>query len=94
MHERFCFWSESDWRRAVENEGLVVASASHSYANPWIVENRFRNQVELFERQGDSLSRLPYPVTNLLLIAEKTHGSGVGPAPAPSSALTGTMGRQ
>ncbi len=72
MHERFCFWSESQWRTAVEAEGLHIAAGSHSFSNPWIVQNRFRGKVALFERGPQGLLPLPDPVTNLILIAQQT----------------------
>jgi trans-aconitate methyltransferase len=71
MHETFCFWSFSQWAKAVEQAGFTVQPESRAYANPWIVENRLRGKVEFFQRNGDRLEPLPYPVSNLILIAEK-----------------------
>ena len=69
MHERFCFWSESDWRRELEAVGFRVAPDSHSYLNPWIEENRLAGQVELFDPETGE--KLTYPPTTILLIGEK-----------------------
>jgi hypothetical protein len=71
MHETFCFWSFLQWRSAVENAGFSVHPSSHAYTNPWIVENRLRGRVALFRKSGSILEPLAYPVTNMLLIAEK-----------------------
>lgn len=71
MHETFCFWSFSDWRQAVERQGFTVHPASQAFANPWIVQNRYQGKVELLREAGGELMPLPYPVTNMVLAAEK-----------------------
>lgn len=71
MHERFCFWSFSDWKEALEAVGFQLEASSHAYTNPWIRENRFENQVMLFEKEGDALKEISYPPTNALLVARK-----------------------
>lgn len=71
MHERFCFWSFAQWSEAAREAGFQVASASHAFTNPWIVENRWRDRAVLYQRCGTELQPLPYPVTNMLLIADK-----------------------
>ena len=76
MNEEFCFWSYSGWREVLREvgfnvleEGAQAKSASRVYANPWIVENRYRNQVQLFA--ADTGKQLDYPPTNMVLVAEK-----------------------
>lgn len=76
MNEEFCFWSYSRWREVLREVGFNVLeegaqgkSASRVYANPWIVENRYRNQVQLFA--ADTGKQLEYPPTNMVLVAEK-----------------------
>ena len=71
MHERFCFWSISDWKNHLEEAGFRVDSNSTDYTNPWIAENRFRDKVELFELVDSKLQRLDYPPTNALIVARK-----------------------
>lgn len=71
MHETFCFWDFAQWRQAVEQVGFAVHPASHAYTNPWIVENRYRGKVDLFRKIGTTLEPMAYPVTNMVLIAEK-----------------------
>lgn len=71
MHETFAFWSFSDWKAEVEKAGFEVNAQSLAFTNPWIVENRFRNKVELFVKREQRWEPFDYPVTNMLLIAEK-----------------------
>ncbi len=71
MHETFCYWSFADWSRAVEAAGFRVLPASSAYANPWIVQNRYEGKAALFRRGPAGLERLPWPPTNMLLVAEK-----------------------
>jgi len=68
MHETFCFWDFEDWKKSLTNAGFSIAAGSHAYTNQWIVNNRLKGKVELFDE-----NRLPleYPVTNMLMIAEK-----------------------
>jgi hypothetical protein len=67
MHEAFCYWGFGDWRVAVERAGFRVMPASHAFTNPWIVANRYEGKVRLL-RGGEAM---PWPVTNMLLVAEK-----------------------
>lgn len=68
MHERFCFWSYSDWGKELEKAGFIIDAASHDYTNPWIAENRFIGKAELFTEE---LEKLNNPPTNALMIARK-----------------------
>jgi hypothetical protein len=70
MHETFCFWSFAEWRAAVERAGFRVLPASNAFANPWIVKNRYEGKARLF-RPGPTLTPLDWPVTTMLLAAEK-----------------------
>lgn len=71
MHETFCFWDFQQWRSAVEAAGFRVHPASTAYANPWLVEHRYRGRAELFAERGGALVPREHDVTNMLLIAEK-----------------------
>ena len=68
MHEAFCFWNFADWTRALAEAGLTVLSGSHAYVNPWRVEHSFQKRVRLYGLDG---MPLPFPVTNMVLPAEK-----------------------
>ena len=70
MHETFCFWSFTDWKEALEEVGFRLKPESKAYQNPWIVENRWHEKVKLF-KQSDANKPIPYPPTNMLIVAEK-----------------------
>ncbi len=69
MHETFCFWDFDEWKANLVSAGFRIEPTSNAYANPWIVENRLKGKVTLFD-----LNRieLPYPVTNMMMIASKS----------------------
>lgn len=71
MHETFTFWSIDDWKAELEKVGFVIAPESQAYTNTWIVDNRLKGKVELYIEANGKLEALPYPVTNMILIAEK-----------------------
>jgi hypothetical protein len=78
MHEEFAFWSFAQWKAALSDAGFHVlenpnapAEGSRVYLNPWLVENRYQGKVALFSRQGDALVPLPFPPSNVVLVAEK-----------------------
>lgn len=72
MYETFCYWSFSEWKSEMEKAGFKILSSSVAFVNDWMVKNRFENEAELFEEQGNSLVRKEYPVTNMFMIAERT----------------------
>jgi hypothetical protein len=71
MHETFCFWTFTDWTRHLEGAGFTVLPQSKAYPNRWIVDNRLTGKVGLFECIGEDVVPLAYPVTNMILVAEK-----------------------
>lgn len=71
MHETFCFWDVKEWTDVLEQTGFKVLQDSHAYTNEWIVQNRLKGKVELFEEKMNGVLQLPYPVTNMILLAEK-----------------------
>src|SRR5262249_35419089 len=60
-----------EWKAAVEKAGFVVAPGSHAFTNPWLVANRYEGKAKLFREVDGTLVPLAWPVTNLLLVAEK-----------------------
>lgn len=80
MNEEFCFWSHAHWRTVLGEIGFRVLDAgtssscgSRAYTNPWIVAHRYRGHARLVA--PDDLAReLPYPPTNMVLVAEKPPG--------------------
>ena len=71
MHETFCFWDFDEWKAVLAETGFRILQESRAYTNEWIVDNRLKGKVELFERRRGHLARLDYPVTNVILLAEK-----------------------
>lgn len=73
MHERFCFWSLSDWKSQLEAVGFVVDPSSYTYRNEWIVENRFEGKVALYEANdmNEPQIKMDFPVTSIVIIAKK-----------------------
>jgi hypothetical protein len=71
MHERFCFWSFDDWKKALQSAGFHIDPVSRSYRNEWLVKNRFEGKADLFVRENGKLLPHPYPVTHMLMVAEK-----------------------
>ncbi|AYB30924.1 transferase [Chryseolinea soli] len=71
MHETFCFWDFDEWKQHLEQAGFTIAPESKAYTNPWIVENRLRGKLELFEQTENGLWQIEYPVTNMILLGEK-----------------------
>ena len=69
MHETFCFWDIKDWKKHLTEAGFSIAAGSNAYTNQWIVNNRLKGKVQLF---GEDLSPVGYPVTNLIMVAEKS----------------------
>ena len=57
--------------QALQLAGFAIHPASHAFSNTWIVENRFRDKVVLFRKFDNRLEPMSFPVTNMLLIAEK-----------------------
>ncbi|MBL7834586.1 MAG: transferase [Cyclobacteriaceae bacterium] len=70
MHETFCFWDFEEWKTNLQAAGFTIASNSSAYTNDWIVTNRLIGKVELLNAAG-SLEKIPYPVTNMIMIAAK-----------------------
>ena len=72
MHERFCFWTYTDWMREMEAVGFQVLPQSNAYTNDWIVKNRLEGKVRLYRLLPDKvLEPISFPVTHMLLLAEK-----------------------
>ncbi|HWI57509.1 MAG TPA: methyltransferase [Bacillota bacterium] len=75
MNEEFCFWSATQWKQVLLETGFHILEnpnqpeqGSRVYANPWIVQNRYEGHVQLFSVGG---SPLPWPPTNMVMVAEK-----------------------
>jgi len=78
LNEEFTFWNFGQWKGELGAAGFRVlenpnapGESSRAYCNPWMVEHRFKGKVELFRASGDVLEPMVYPVTNMVLVAEK-----------------------
>ena len=68
MHERFCFWSLTDWKKALSDAGFEIHPDSGAFSNPWILKNRFMGKAEIFSLD---MQRMDYPVTNGIMVGMK-----------------------
>lgn len=77
MHETFWYWDYNNWSQAVQNAWFVVHQDSYAFRNEWIVENRWKGKIAMYTSKQDvpqryiELENIDYPVTNMLLIADK-----------------------
>jgi hypothetical protein len=78
LNEEFTFWNFDEWKQALADAGFHVLEnpndkegTSRVYTNPWVVENRYKGKVQLFKKINGCLVPVPYPPTNIVLVAEK-----------------------
>lgn len=78
LNEEFAYWSFSEWKQALINTGFTVLEnesdsmiASRSYTSEWIVDNRWKGKVELYDYVDGELKEVSYPPTHMVLIGEK-----------------------
>jgi trans-aconitate methyltransferase len=71
MHEKFSYFSLIEWQEALEKFGFKITNESSDYSNPWIIENRFEWKAKIFKKIWEDLVLQDYPVTNMVLVAEK-----------------------
>ncbi|MFN8613263.1 MAG: methyltransferase domain-containing protein [Vulcanimicrobiota bacterium] len=84
IQEEYTYFSQEQFEAHFAEMGLRVL-VSTPLSNPWIVENRFEGQFELYDAAG---LRMDYPPTNYLIVGEKVgQGEGVGfrAQPAPKA---------
>jgi len=78
LNEEFCFWGFEAWQEALCSAGFEIGRPdngvpmSRVYTNPWIVEHRFKGKVTLYKLKDGILVPLEYPVTNMVLVGEKS----------------------
>lgn len=70
--EEYTFFTADDYRNELEKLGARVLHTA-PYQNPWIVENRFKDQFKLYTESG---APLPYPATNFFAVAQKIPEGG------------------
>lgn len=70
LKEEFAFNDVDEHASALEKAGFVVL-AKKAYVNDWIVNNRLKGKVRLFNKRNGILVPTNYPVTNMVLVGEK-----------------------
>lgn len=68
VQEEYAWWTPDDFRRILSGLGGRVTYAS-PYWNPWILANRFRGKVKIFNENGAPRN---FPATNFVAVVEKT----------------------
>ncbi len=71
MHETFCFWDFDEWKAQLTAAGFMIHPGSGVFTNQWIVENRWKGKVSLFEWKSGGVSPITYPVTHMILVGVK-----------------------
>ena len=78
LNEEFAFWDFNQYKKALIEAGFRVIEnpnepslGSRVYRNQWIVDNRWKNKVELYCVGKNDLEKMEYPVTTMVLVAEK-----------------------
>ena len=70
--EEYGWWTPEDYRRELAALGGRVIYAA-PFWNPWIVENRFRDKLRLFNESG---APRYFPATNFIAVVEKVREGG------------------
>ncbi len=65
--EEYLYFSQKDFEDAFESRGLRLLLSRPIY-NQWIIANRWRNQVYIYDLSG---GEVPYPPTNFMIIGQK-----------------------
>jgi SAM-dependent methyltransferase len=71
LHETFCFWDFEEWKDQLQAAGFKIHSDSKAFANPWIVEHRWKGKAALFTYKEGKLAEEEYPVTTMFLMGIK-----------------------
>ena len=78
LNEEFAFWSFTEWKKVLNEIGFSVLenpnnknTGSHTYTNSWIVNNCWKGKVSFFRQTSSGLEPMEFPVTNMVLVAEK-----------------------
>lgn len=72
LNEQYAFWTPRMAAQSAVACGARVLT-SRSVRNPWVVANNFRGQVARFDESGRTL---PWPGTNMVLVAQRLNTRG------------------
>ncbi|HLP79419.1 MAG TPA: methyltransferase domain-containing protein [Acidobacteriota bacterium] len=77
MNEEFAFYDIDDWKRKLRKHGFQVVEtkdgkpATRTYSSSWIKEHVWQDSVKLFEIKNNIVVPHEFPVTNMILVAQK-----------------------
>jgi SAM-dependent methyltransferase len=82
MNEEFSFWDIKQWQAELSKIGFTIIhddaidkKFSGAYVNQWIVQNRWQPCVTIYKKNTEEkLVEQPFPVTNMVLVGEKSIG--------------------
>lgn len=72
LQEEYGYFTQKEFEEIFSGLGLRTI-VSHPIYNPWIIRNRYRGQVSLFNLNFEPIG---FPPTNFLIAGEKVTGSG------------------
>lgn len=74
LQEEYGYFTQKEFEEIFANLGLRTI-VSYPIYNPWIIQNRYRNQFSLYDK---GLNDLGFPPTNYLIAGEKVGDKGSG----------------
>ncbi len=80
MNEEFTFWDLKEWQAELSEVGFTIVhddavekKFSGAYTNQWIVQNRWQPCATIYKKNPEGkLIEQPFPVTNMVLVGEKS----------------------
>jgi len=79
LNEEFTHLDFEEWKKLLQKVGFKIIEdsinsekSSRAYVNQWIVENRYKNKAKIFEMINKKLIQIDFPVTNMVLVGEKS----------------------
>ena len=70
LSEQFGIWTLREYQKILLEVGFVIKHAE-TYVLPWLLENRYTKDFEVYHLVNGVLSHAPYPPSTMLLVAEK-----------------------
>lgn len=72
LQEEYGYFTQQEFEDCFKRLGLRTIISAPIY-NPWIIQNRYRGQIRIFDRDGNELS---LPPTNYIIAGEKVATKG------------------
>jgi len=70
INEQFGYLTLLKYKKLLRDIGFKIISAK-SYRNPWIVKNRWKGKVKIYQKTKGGFTPLSYPDTNVVIVAKK-----------------------